>query len=142
MSDISVTTAQVSLVADTVPQWRSGIAGEALAAGDFVYMNSSTGKLWKSDASGTGDSTEVLGMVLAPAAAGSPVSYLFQGAVYGFDLSGVGYGKKLYLSVTAGAIADAAPVEGGATTKTIGRCLPLNDGGVGTKTLFVDINQA
>ncbi len=57
---------------------------------------------------------------------------------YGFDLSNVNYGAKVYLSETAGTLYDTDP---GPTPVSVevGECWPLPDADA-TKVLFVDIN--
>lgn len=108
-----------------------GIAGETLAVGDVVYYNSS-GKLVKSDASAAG-TAKIAGIVTA--IQGRGVTVLKAGHVAGFGVSGLAYAAKVYLSDTAGKLADAA----GTVSVVAGVVVPISDESR-TKTLYVNFN--
>lgn len=85
------------------------LAGEALVAGDLVYIKSD-GKVWKSDGGAADAEAAVVGMVLVATAVGEACSIYFDVNIrYG---TGLTPGAKLYLSATDGLIADAASTGG------------------------------
>jgi hypothetical protein len=85
------------------------VAGEAIAAGDLVYIKSD-GKVWLSDGGAADAEAKVAGMVLQAAAVGEAVSiYMDVNVRYG---SGLTPGAPLFLSATDGTIADAATTGG------------------------------
>lgn len=131
MSDITVTAAKVAPVFPDKAEIYDAIAAAAITAGQAVYITSA-GKVNLADADGSG-TTYFRGIALNGAGAGQAVSVLLRGAVYGFTLSGANYDAKLYVSNTAGALADAA----GSTSLVVGRVMPLADKDL-TKVLFVE----
>ena len=87
------------------------VAGEAIAAGDFVYIKASDGRVWRATGAAANEAARARGVVLQAAAAGDGVSVLSGVQVrYGAALSpGVPY----YLSGTVtGGLADAASTGG------------------------------
>lgn len=130
MADLTVTAAQVAPVFPDDARIRSYIAAVAITAGQAVYRTSA-GKADLADANGSG-TLQFRGIALESVAAGQPVSVIEDGEVYGFTLSGVAYDGKVYVSNTAGALADAA----GGSTIVAGRCNNLTDGSL-TKVLYV-----
>jgi hypothetical protein len=85
-------------------------------------------------ADGNGDSpaNRFRGIALKSVAAGQPVPVLVRGVVFGFTVSGLAYDAAVYVSDTAGSLADAA----GTTSLVAGRVVPLTDRGL-TKVLYV-----
>ena len=69
------------------------------------------------------------------AAAGQGVSLLERGAIGGYDVSGLAYDALVYLSDTAGALADAA----GTATVVCGRVVPMSDKDL-TKVIEIDVS--
>lgn len=86
---------------------RTAIAAVAIDAGEVVYINSA-GKAALADA-GAAATAKFRGLALRSVAAGQEFSVLIHGEVAGFDLSGLAYDDPVYLSNTAGALADADP---------------------------------
>lgn len=85
------------------------LAGEALSAGDLVYIKSD-GKVWKSNGTAANAAAKVDGMVFVDTAVGEACSIYFNVNVrYG---SGMTPGARLYLQTTAGLISDAATTGG------------------------------
>lgn len=87
------------------------LAGEAIAAGDFVYVKASDGKAYKATGAAANEAARARGIVLQAAVAGDGVT-IMSGitAHYGAALSP---GVPLYLSGTvAGGLADAASTGG------------------------------
>lgn len=99
-------------------------AGEAIAAGDVVYIKASDGKVWKCTGAAANEAAEAWGMAPGPASAGDPVSIWFNQAFGYKPLVGgspKGAGAKLYVSGTvAGGLADVASVGG---TKPVARVI-------------------
>lgn len=134
MADVTVTAAQVAPV---YPDGQHGTeivpmkAAAAITAGQAVYQTSS-GTANLADANGSG-TLQFRGIALEGVAAGQVVNVLKRGACYGFTLSG-NYDSLLYVSNTAGALADAA----GATTINAGRVYGLTDHGSLTKVAWIE----
>ena len=85
------------------------LAGEAIAAGDACYIKSD-GKVWLSDGSAADALAKVDGFAAKAAAVGEAVTLVFDvNFRYG---AGMTPGARIYLSVNAGAIADAASTGG------------------------------
>lgn len=109
MADLSITTTDVHVV-ESVEYLRTRVAGAAVDPGAPVYQDSN-GKVQEAQADGTAVERTVIGIALTSAAAANdPVSVAGPGALVdlGDALSSIAYGSTLYLSNTAGAIADAA----------------------------------
>lgn len=106
------------------------IAGVAITAGEFVYINSS-GNAVLADASAAGTAVAI-GVALETVSIGQAVPILVYGFAGGFTLSQA-YNTLIFVSDTAGAAADAA----GTVTAPIGRVWALTDS-ARTKVLFVN----
>ncbi|HEX5704864.1 MAG TPA: hypothetical protein VFX97_16825 [Pyrinomonadaceae bacterium] len=114
MADVVLVTAgqlrvEESLEQDTKP------AGVAIAAGQSVRQDATTGKWALADASVAG-TADAYGMAVKTVPAGLPVTAIRRGVIEGFDLTDQDYGEQIFLSDTAGAIADAA----GTVSKVVG----------------------
>lgn len=83
MADFSITASNV--VANS-GQAKTKIAGEAISAGDYVYLKDD-GKIWKAQCDGTEAEADVIGMAVNSASAGQVVAYqtgeITVGSVYG-----------------------------------------------------------
>jgi len=146
-NDIDVTAAQVAPVFEKFGKAEiyDHVAGVTITAGQAVYIVSATGLLALADADLTGagaQSCQFRGIALNGGGAGQAISVLMHGCVYGFDLSDENYDAIIYLSATAGALADDAD---STNTVRVGRVYPLSDtntSGVPTKVLFIDVDMA
>lgn len=141
VNDLDVTAAQVApcFVKFGKSRIYDLIAGQAVTAGQPVYI-ASDGQVELCDAnSGTAQEAQFRGLTLAAAAIGQAVPVLTHGPVYGFDLSSMDYDDPVYLSDTEGTLADAASAAGIAAI--VGRVFPLPDASA-TKVLFVDVDFA
>lgn len=133
MADIAKQTgAVVHAIWPTKADIKPVIAAETAANGNAAYLATS-GKYGLADANAAGKQ-QFRGIFLEPAGAGQGTSILRRGAVGGYDLSGLAYGALVYLSDTAGALADAA----GTMTVPVGRVEPMSDTDL-TKVLFIDV---
>lgn len=130
MADLTVTAAQVAAVFPNDARIRSKIAVESLTRGDAVYYTTA-GKAGKADANVAGKQ-QFRGIALETVGSGQAVDVLEDGEVYGFTLSGVNHDALIYLSDTAGKLADAA----GTMTVQVGRVAGLSDADI-TKTIRV-----
>lgn len=84
-------------------------AGEAIAAGDLVYI-ASTGRVMKSNGTAANAAAKVDGIAVKAAASGEAVDVYRNVEVrYG---AGMTPGTRLYLQTTAGLISDAATIGG------------------------------
>lgn len=129
MSDITIGTNGISIVHSNMAEIYDFKAVEAITAGQPVY-ETTAGKAGVADANGAGKQ-QFRGIALKDAAAGEIVPVLKRGFLSGYDLSGVAYNAALYLSDTAGSIADAA----GTMTVNVGRVFQLTNL---TKILYVE----
>lgn len=118
-----------SIVQNTLPV-------TSCTTGDAVQIDGTTGKFTKADAGSAGNA-DIYG-VLAAADGNVAVTAIRKGVVDGFDLSGLSYWVPVYLSDTAGKLADAA----GTVSKVVGYVMPVFDNRVGAsprKVLFIDL---
>lgn len=125
MTDIVVTAAKVAGQMDT--RTRSYKAAATITAGQAVYKLAA-GTVGVADANGSG-TQQFRGIALNGGYAGDPIRVAFEGPVEGFTLAG-NVDTVIYLSDTAGALADAA----GTMTVPVGRVDMRDDG---TKFLWV-----
>jgi hypothetical protein len=104
-TDLSVTAASVLPATDAVLQ--TGVAGEAVTAGQLVYKKAADGKWYKADCnSATAEVRVASGVVTNGAAAGQPVVVQRSGSItIGATLTA---GTVYYLSGTAGGIRPVA----------------------------------
>lgn len=134
MADLVVTAARVAVCfpnhAST--QIVNGVAGVALTAGQAVAIVPATGRFILADADVVA-AAQIRGLALMSAGVGGAVSILKQGMVYGFTLTALNYDVQVFLSATAGALADTA------ATNNIkaGRVVPLTDSDA-TKVLYIE----
>jgi hypothetical protein len=131
MAAVTFTAAQVKPVFPDHGRMEAydGIAAETITAGQPVFWNSS-GKLELADANAAGED-EIRGIAITGGGAGTAITYIKRGAVYGFSLSGA-YDSLVYLSNTVGTYEDSGTI-------IVGRVMPLSDGPTPTKVLYVDI---
>ena len=95
------------------------VAGEALDAGEVIYIDSTTGKAMKAVNNDTAPKAEVVGLVVNSADADQPVAYVASGEVeVGVVLPASGH--LLVLSSTAGALADSGDLTTGQHVTLIG----------------------
>lgn len=104
MSDITVTAAKVGLVDPIKADVESKIAAEAITKGQAVYYTTA-GKAGVADANDSGKE-QFRGIALNGVAAGQPVDVCQEGELEGFSVSALDADVLLYLSDTAGALAD------------------------------------
>ncbi len=135
MADIVVTAAKVGLVDPMKAITHTGVAAAAITKGQVVYMDTS-GTIGVADANDVGKQ-QARGIALNAAGAGQAVTFVKEGAVYGFTLTSQAYGAALYLSDAAGALADAA----GTLTVPCGIVAPLSDKDK-TKVLWAEFRWA
>ena len=99
----------------------TALTGEDIVKGAPVRFDPDTGRFLNADASAA-DTANVYGIALTDARAGQGVTALRRGWIEGINLDALNYDAPVYLSDTAGAIADAA----GTTSVLIGRVLPVH----------------
>ena len=131
MADLTVTAAKVGLVKPLQSEVHSFIAAAAITAGQAVYMTTS-GTVGVADANAAG-LQQIKGIALQSVGAGQAVDVLKKGLLYGFTLTSQAYDAPIFLSDTAGALADAA----GTMTVPVGRVTAMADKDK-TKVLYVD----
>ena len=131
MADIVVTAAQVGAVFARDAEILNVIAAVAIAKGDAIALNTS-GKAVLADAS-TSAANGFRGIALQTVGANQALSVLKRGGLEGFAVSGLNGDVQLFLSDTAGKIADAA----GAVSVQVGRVFVLADGNA-TKIVYLE----
>lgn len=136
MADLTVTAAQVGVVDPAKAVIKDYIANAAITKGQAIYQTTA-GKADLADANGSG-TLQFRGIALNAAAAGGVVSALEDGEAYGFDLSGLNADALVYVSNTAGALADGA----GGTAIVAGRVNVLTDTPTLTKVLRVFVRRS
>lgn len=132
MADIAVTAAKVGLVDPDKSVTFDGIAAEAITKGQPLYQVT-TGKFGIADANAA-NKQQVRGIALQDAGANQAVTMLVKGAAYGWTLTSQAYDTPVFLSDTAGALADAA----GTLGVPVGVVTSLADKDL-TKVIFFDI---
>lgn len=110
MSDLALVTSGKLRVVRSDEQF-TGVAAEAVTIGQVVRIDTTTGKITKSNATSAAEGRS-LGVALRTAAAGEAVTVLRRGIVDGYDLSGLNYDAAVYVSNTDGGLADAAGTVG------------------------------
>ena len=120
------------------------LAGESLAVGDWVYVDSTDARVSKADPNDTGDNGHypAIGVaVSAQGSAGSAVKILTHGTYndsdgFGGDLT---EGNLLYLSETAGGITATAPSDDGDMVQVVGVAIGPRDVLVNPSLVVVEI---
>lgn len=133
MADIAVTAAQVARIFPDRDEAYDFIAGATITAGQPVYFSTTTGKLGVADANAGSNADQFRGIAINGGGAGQAITVLMRGFVGGYTLTSQSYDDPLYLSDTAGTIADSA----GSVTVQIGRVLPMPDSSL-TKAVYID----
>lgn len=138
MADLTSVPASVALVDPEQAEVYSLIAGVAISAGDPVYLTAA-GKAAIADANATAPAPQFKGIALETVGAGQAVGVLKRGRVTaaGLGAGSLAYGAIVYLSDTAGKLADAA----GTTSVKAGQVVPLADSDL-TKCVYIDANWA
>lgn len=127
MADIALTAAQVAPIFPRKADIRDVVLTEAVTRGQVVYQLT-TGKFGVADANVAGKQ-QARGIALKTGAANEVISILVAGYCYGFTVSGLNGDALLYLSDTAGALADSA----GTLSVLCGRVTIMTDSGALTK---------
>jgi len=132
MADVTVTATRIAPVFPDEAEIFDMVAAAAITAGQAIYQDSN-GKAAVADANAGSSKEKFRGIALNAAGIGQAVSVLKKGHIYGFTLSGA-YDSLVYLSDTAGALADAP-----STTNSVpvGRVVALSDSSL-TKILYID----
>jgi hypothetical protein len=135
MADVVLVTAGQLRVEESLEQMTLP-AGVAVAAGQSVRQDATTGKWALADASAAGTS-DAYGMAVKTVPAGMAVTAIRRGVIEGFNLTDQDYGEQIFLSDTAGGIADAV----GTTSSVVGEVIAVHSQRIGSspdKLLRVD----
>ncbi len=122
MADITRDHAHVADVWPLKTRKHGFKAAVDIQAGQPLYIDAN-GKANLADGNGTAPANTYVGIAMQTVKAGQDVDAAWDGDVAGFDLSGLAYGAALYVSNTAGELADAA----GTTSLLVGRVYPMSD---------------
>jgi len=137
MAVIVATAAQIAPVDVAEAEIYPVTLGATTTAGTALYYATADGFAKLADANAAAAPAQSFaGIALGAGGSASVVSMLRRGRVYGFDLSGMGYGATAYVSGTAGALDTAATNEAGGTI-VAGYVVALNDPDR-TKVLLID----
>lgn len=134
MADIALTTAQIAVLDQANADIFTIQPSLTITPGQVVSFNSS-GLGILADANGAGVIAQARGICLERAGVNQGCGILRRGTISGFTLTGLAYGAKVYLSDTAGALADAA----GTLSVPIGQVVPTSDI-TPEKVLYVDFD--
>lgn len=130
MADIAVTTFDYPVQSTATKQsvrtvesiqQDTGVAGEAITAGAPVRIDTATGR-YVNAAAGVAGTADVYGVAVNTAPAGMALTVIRRGVMDGFNLTAQAFGALVYLSNTAGRIADAA----GTVSVVLGRVIPIH----------------
>jgi hypothetical protein len=132
MADLTLTAGKLSAVSGMFgePEVVNAKLSEAVTIGQAVYQT--TTGFGVADANAAGKQ-QFRGIALETGGSGYTIGVLKRGAVEGYDLSGLANDAVVYLSDTAGALADAA----GTMTVNVGR-VHITATGDSQKALYVD----
>lgn len=140
MADLTVTTARLREGEAVLGRRLVVVADEAISRGQAVYQKTN-GRAAKARANAVG-TAKLLGIATSDAGIGQTFEALFEGILFGYDLSSVNPGVTLYLSAaTAGALADTKTTGTGNIVAPVGIVRTMTDVG-GTKFLYVHIAQS
>lgn len=134
MADLTLATANKINVGTLTVQQHTGVAAAAITAGSPVFLDTN-GKWAVSDANDTA-ADAVFGVATRTVAAGEALTVIRRGLMDGWS-NLPAYGAPVYLSNTAGALADAA----GTASIVIGYVVPVFGTTLGTaadKALMVE----
>lgn len=137
MANLTITAAEVAPV--EVREKISGYAAEAVAAGQYVRVDTTTGKLALGNGSAAGEARNG-GIALRSVVAGQELTILRKGILFlGDALDALTFDDDVFLSDTDGTLADAA----GTVSVIVGTVVPLygqaGPGGAPDKGLRVDL---
>jgi len=131
MADITVTAAQVGRVYPDKDEVFPVQLAATVTAGQVGYQTTSA-TFGLADANGSG-TIQARGVFLEGGAAGAWVPFMKRGWLYGYTVSSLNGDALLYLSVTAGALADAT----GGTNVVCGLIMQTSNA---TKVVYVDFD--
>lgn len=131
MADLTRTGNQVAAVTETKPHMRFYRVGVDFLQGQAGFIDTD-GLVKLTDIDTAATAAKFIGLALAPISAGEAGTFIWDGSVAGFDLSGLQYGAQVFLSVNPGALADTDGAAGG----PVGRVLPMSDRDL-TKVLYI-----
>lgn len=138
MADLTVTPARLREGEAVLGRREPRVADESISRGQLVYLKSN-GRVAKARANAIG-TAKTVGFATSDANAGDTVEALWQGKLFGFDLSSVNPGTTLYLSTaTAGAVQDTKPTGTGNVVFPVGSVQVMTDVAQ-TRYLAVDIS--
>ena len=137
MADLTLATADEISVGTSGPNTQfTGVAGAAITAGSPVCFNGTDSTLFPSDANDVAKDA-VAGIATRTVAIGEAVTCIRKGFMSGWSNLPVP-GSLVWVSDTAGALADTAPV----TALIVGMVVPVHGAPLGTaadRVLLVDI---
>jgi hypothetical protein len=134
MADIALTAARIAPVFPSEAEVYDFVAAVAVTRGQLLYQTAA-GLAGLADGNDSG-TTQPIGLALNDAAAGQAVSVFKKGHLAGFTLTSINPGTKVFISNTAGAVADAVAT----LVQPIGQVVVLSDKPDYTKCIFFDVD--
>jgi hypothetical protein len=120
MADIALYTANQVTVAESFVQ-QTGPTGGAVTAGSAVRIDANGKFIHGNATTATGGVNAIYGIARRTCASGETITAIRKGVLDGYDVEALAYWAPVYLSDTAGRLADAA----GTTTVIVGRVIPV-----------------
>jgi hypothetical protein len=106
VADLAITAS--SVVPGTGAVWNTGTAGATVTAGQWVYLDSSDGRLKQSDVDNTTATAAVVGIAVHDSTAGRPLTYVNSGPVTMTTTPAMSPGRHYYASDSGGGMAPQA----------------------------------
>lgn len=106
MADLAITAS--SVVPGTGAVWQTGTAGVTVAAGKWLYLDSSTSTLKLADTDDTTAIAAVVGIAVHESTAGRPLTYVSSGPVTMTTTPAMLPGRHYYLTDSAGGMGPQA----------------------------------
>lgn len=131
MADLTVTAAKVGAIFGIQALIIDVEAGATITRGQACYIDTN-GQAQLADASVAG-TAQARGIALKDVGSGDTVPLLVRGGLEGVDVSSMNGDAPIYVSDTAGALADAA----GTVSKQVGVVMVVP--GTSTKVAFIDV---
>lgn len=128
MAAYTITAAEVTPGSGAAIEY--GTLGEAVTAGQAIYLKASDGKLWLAQSDGTSAEAAAVGIAIAGGAAGQRIGYVKQGTL-NLDTAALTGGTKgdiVVLGTTAGGLFPSADLASSDFVTVLGVLVTANPG--------------
>lgn len=135
MATLTIDRTKIRLIKPII-QWPDLPSGEAFTEGQYVRINTTTGKWEFGNATTSGEVGNIRGIAISRGAVAAAVTVIKEGILdMGEALASLAYGATVYLSDTDGTLADAA----GTVSTVVGYVFPLWGATTPDKVLYVKL---